>query len=63
MKNRYKEYALYKGEECLAIGTKKELAKQFNVKEKTIEFYQTPAHLKRMQKSHLGNYKVVVCVE
>jgi len=55
-----KEYALYKGEELLAIGTKKELANKFNVKEKTIGFYMTPAHLKRMSKSHIGNYKVVV---
>ena len=42
-----KEYALYKGEECLAIGTRKDLAKQFNVKLKTIDFYKSPAYLKR----------------
>ena len=60
---KHKQYALYKGEECLAIGTKKELAKQFNVKERTIEFYQTPAHLKRMEKSTKGNYKMVVCLD
>ena len=41
MKN-YKEYALYKGEELLAIGTKRELAEKFNVKERTITFYMTP---------------------
>ena len=33
-----KEYALYKGEECLAIGTIKEIAKKMNVKERTIYF-------------------------
>ncbi len=29
-----KEYAIYKDEECLAIGTIKELAKKLKVKEK-----------------------------
>lgn len=58
-----KEYALYKGEELLAIGTKKELADKFNVKEKTITYYMTPAHLKRNSKSHIGNYKVVIVLD
>lgn len=58
-----KEYALYKGEECLAIGTRKELAKQFNIKLKTIDFYKSPAYLKRKQKSNKGNYIVVVCLD
>ena len=60
---KYKEYALYKGEELLAIGTKKELAEKFNVKEKTITYYMTPAHLKRNSKSHIGNYKVVIVLD
>lgn len=42
-----KEYALYKGEDCLAIGTIKEIAKQKNVKERTIYFYTTPTYKKR----------------
>lgn len=46
-----KEYALYKGEECLAIGTLSEIAKQMNVKEKTIYFYTTPAYKRRCVKS------------
>lgn len=55
-----KEYALYKGEKMLIIGTISEIAKQQNVKEKTIRFYQTPAHKKRERK---GNAKCLVCLD
>lgn len=44
-----KEYALYKGEECLAIGTIKKIAKQLKVKERTIYFYTTPTYKKRVK--------------
>ena len=46
-----KEYALYKGENCLGIGTIPELAKKFKVKEKTIKFYKTSIYKKRIKKS------------
>ena len=46
-----KEYALYKGEECLAIGTIKEIAEKMNVKYKTIYFYTMPVYKKRCKKS------------
>ncbi|MFM0900601.1 hypothetical protein P7J55_10145 [Streptococcus suis] len=42
-----KEYALYKGDELLAIGTAKELADKFGVKVSTIHFYKSPAYIKR----------------
>lgn len=58
-----KEYALYKGEELLIIGTIKEIAKNLGVTEKTVLYYQTPAHLKRNSKSRFGNYKVLVKLE
>lgn len=41
------EYALYKGDELLGIGTAKELAKMHGVKEKTIYFYTSPVYKKR----------------
>lgn len=41
------EYALYKGDILLAIGTVEELAQQFSVKQKTIFFYQTPSQKRR----------------
>ena len=45
--NKEKEYALYKGEKLLGIGTKKELAKMLGVKTSTINFYRSPAYKKR----------------
>lgn len=41
------EYALYKGEELLGIGTAEELAEQLGVAPKTIHFYASPAYHKR----------------
>lgn len=55
-----KEYALYKGENLIMIGTIDEIAKSQGVKRKTILFYQSPAHIKRCKKTHIGNYKVLV---
>lgn len=42
-----KEYALYKGDELLDIGTLKYLSEKFKVKIKTLLFYQTPSQKKR----------------
>jgi len=55
-----KEYALYKGENLIVIGTIDEIAKSQGVKRKTILYYQSPAHLRKSEKSHIGNYKVLV---
>lgn len=41
------EYALYKGDELLDVGTLQYLTKKFNVKIKTLLFYQTPTQKKR----------------
>ncbi len=41
------EYALYKGDELLDVGTLEYLVKKFNVKIKTLLFYQTPTQKKR----------------
>jgi hypothetical protein len=56
-----KVYAIYKGEECLGIGTIKELADQFNISQKTICFYRTPTYKKRVKKGI--NRRVLVRVE
>lgn len=42
-----KEYALYKGDKLLDIGTLKFLSEKFKVKIKTLLFYQTPTQKKR----------------
>lgn len=50
------EYAVYKGEELLVIGTKKECAEALGVKTDTVEWLAPPANIKRDK----GNRKVAV---
>lgn len=38
------EYALYKGDDLLAVGTAKEIADQVGVTEKTVIHYGTPTY-------------------
>ena len=42
-----KEYAIYKGDKFLDIGTAEELAKKFNVTANNIRFLSTPSAKKR----------------
>lgn len=51
------EYALYKGNVLLDIGTLDELQEKYKVKRETLYFYQTPAHKRREKK---GNLRVLV---
>lgn len=52
------QYALYKGDELLHIGTIKEIAEAENVKRDTIHHYQTPTYLKRRKNN--GNFRKLV---
>ena len=45
--SKIKEYALYKGDRFIDIGTKEYLANLSNVRKETIEFYASPTQLKR----------------
>lgn len=54
-----KIYAIYKGDTFLDIGTLKELAKKFNVKEKTIYFYSTEVYKKRRNYNFDNCYIVI----
>ncbi|AZF92419.1 host nuclease inhibitor [Streptococcus phage CHPC930] len=42
-----KEYALYKGDELLAMGTKSEIAKQLGISVRSVTCYGTPSYAKR----------------
>ncbi len=42
-----KEYALYEGEEILAIGTVKEIADKLKISPDTVKFYGYAAYAKR----------------
>lgn len=44
------EYALYKGDKFIDLGTVTELAKRNGLSESTIYFYLSPAYLKRIKK-------------
>lgn len=57
--SKIKEYALYKGDKFIDIGTKEYLAKLLNVRKETIEFYATPTHLQRIK----DNGYIVVRIE
>lgn len=46
-----KEYALYKGDDLLSIGTLEELSKEFNVKTDTLLFYSYNSYKKRTKDS------------
>lgn len=56
-----KEYYLYEGDEVIATGTIKEIAKKMGVKEDTIRFYKNPSYLKRRENGK--KYKALVCAE
>ena len=46
------EYAVYKGDELLGIGTAKELAEKLKVKVETIKFYSTDSYQKIIKKEN-----------
>ena len=47
MSNKQRTYDFYKGDTLLSIGTVKELAKEFGVREETIAYYASPTYRKR----------------
>jgi hypothetical protein len=49
-----REYAVYKGDDLLAIGTAKECAEELGVRAETIRFYSTPCHKRRIAKGKGG---------
>ncbi|CAM3605350.1 hypothetical protein ERUR111494_02480 [Erysipelothrix urinaevulpis] len=53
------EYALYKGDDFITIGTAQELSDYLNVKKNTIYFLATPENKRRNK----GNRLVVVKIE
>ena len=59
------EYALYKGENLLEIGTLEEIAKLQNIKIATVKFYKVKSYLKRLDnRSKKGfNAKVLVALD
>lgn len=55
-----KEFAIYKGEEFLFIGTAQECAEHLNVKTDTIRYYASPAYLRKLERRKARNYLIAV---
>ena len=60
-KNPQVEYALYKGDKFIDLGTKEYLAELLGVTEQTIYFYSTPTYKKRGGEN--SNRYVVIKIE
>ena len=58
-KNTTKQYALYRGDDFIMIGTLAEIAKKLGVNEQTVKFYGTPTYYRRTN----GNGYVLVEAE
>ena len=56
------EYALYKGEDLLEIGTIKEIAKAQNIKVETVKFYKVKSYLKRLKNNSNKGYNAKVLI-
>ncbi|PKR86117.1 hypothetical protein [Heyndrickxia camelliae] len=58
------EYAVYKGEEIICIGTALECAKHMGIKVKSFRFYLTPSYQRRIEKRNKPrNYITVVEIQ
>lgn len=55
------EYAIYKGDELLVIGTRQECADRLGVKVQTISYYCSPAYRRKLEKA--GSQDVAVIAE
>lgn len=53
------DYALYKGDELIGIGTLEELASQHGVKRNTMYFYSMPAYQRRYTSKKLSNRRLI----
>jgi hypothetical protein len=59
-----KEYAVYKGDSFLCMGTVNECAEHMGVLPETVRFYTTPTYQKRVnQRKNPKNYITVTVVE
>lgn len=50
-------YAMYKGEECLSIGTIYQIAKEFNIHVKSVQYYLTPSYKRKVQRRKHGKFE------
>lgn len=59
-----KEYAVYKGDDLLVIGTIQECAEFLGVKKETVKFYMTPTYQRRIEKRKKSrSYRTVISLD
>lgn len=57
------EYAMYKKDECLAIGTAKEICEKMGISMATFRFYRTNHYKKIVENSRLKNRKIIIRID
>ena len=57
------EYAMYKGDSLLSIGTKEEICKEMNISIKTFQYYRTSAYKDRLNKRKVKNARVIIRID
>lgn len=58
------EYAIYRGDELLIIGTKSQCAESLKVKPETISYYCTPTYHRRLERrKNIDNSLIGVKIE
>lgn len=57
------DFAIYKGDEMLSLGTIKEIADELNVKEETIKYYMTPVYKGRLAERNSKNAREIVTLD
>lgn len=57
------EYALYKGDDLLSIGTMQQIAKELGVQYRTIYFYSTQAYKRKLTKRKVKNARELVLLD
>lgn len=58
-----RQYAMYKGEECLAIGTSKEICQKMNISMKTFQYYRTGAYKERIKNRNSKSYREIIRID
>lgn len=56
-------YAMYKGDELLAIGTTREICEKMQIKEKTFHYYRTKTYERRLKNRKEMNARRIIIVD
>ena len=57
------EYAMYKGENILSIGTTKEICEEMGISIKTFQYYRTKAYKERLKNRKVKNARIIIKIE